>query len=187
MTSVTRVANPRLILGFILMCTLVGVTSFIIGKNSSTSQEEALATAQTTLAVHAPAERRILSSAATYKGSVQVPPSQEINYKGSGIITTVNIREGSLVGPGTLVATVDSNPVIAVLGSDKPIYRDLYPGDSGYDVEAVQEILNQLGYPLAISGKFDENTEKTLETLYKNIGYTSPCQEKVCVLIGTFL
>ena len=187
MTSVSRVANPRLILGFILICTLVGVTSFIIGKSSSSSQEEALATAQTTLAVYAPAERRTLGATATHNGSVQIPPSQDISYNGSGIVTTVNIQEGDTVRPGTLVATVDSNPVIAVLGSDKPIYRDLHPGDTGYDVEAVQEILNQLGYPLAITGKLDENTEKTLETLYRNIGYTSPCGEKVCVLTGTFL
>lgn len=187
MSSISRVANPRLVLGFILTCALVGVPSFIIGKNSSTSQEEALASAQTTFAVHAPAERRALGMTAIYNGSVQVPPSHDISYNGTGIVTTVNIKEGDLVRPGNIVATVDSNPVIAVTGSNKPIYRDLHPGDSGYDVEAIQEILNQLGYRLSITGTFDENTQKTLESLYKNIGYTSPCGEKVCVLTGTFL
>lgn len=187
MSKVNRVANPRLILGFILACTLVAITSFIIGKNSSTSQEEALASAQTTLAVHAQAERRALGTTATYQGSVQVPPSQDITYSGTGIVTTVNVKEGDTVRPGNIVATVDSNPVIAVTGSNKPIYRDLHPGDAGYDVEAIQEILNQLGYRLPVTGRFDENTEKTLDSLYKNIGYTSPCGEKVCVLTGTFL
>lgn len=187
MNRASRVARPRLILSFILICALVGVTSFIIGKNSSTSQEEALASAQTTIDVYAPAERRPLGTTATYTGSVQVPPSQDIAYSGSGIVTTVNVEEGDLIRPGDLVATVDSNPVIAVTGSNKPIYRDLTPGDAGYDVEAIQEILNQLGYRVAITGRFDENTEKTLESLYKNIGYTSPCGEKVCVLTGTFL
>lgn len=187
MSKVKRIDNPQLILGFILVCLLVGVASFIVGKNSSTSQEDALASAQTTFSVYAPAERRVLGDTAIYSGSVQVSASQEINYQGSGVVTTVNIEEGDTVRAGDIVATVDSNPIIAVIGSSKPIYRDLYPGDSGYDVEAVQEILNQLGYRVAVNGKFDEGTEKALERLYKNIGYTSPCGEKICVLTGTFL
>lgn len=187
MNPTRRVANPRLVLGFVLACLLVAVTSFIIGKNSSSSQDEALASAQTTLAVHAPAERRTLGTTATYQGSVHVPPSQDITYKGTGVVTTVAVKPGDTVRPGTLVATVDSNPVIAVTGSNKPIYRDVHPGDAGYDIEAIQEILNQLGYPLTITGKFDEPTEKAAERLFANIGYTSPCGEKICFHTGTFL
>lgn len=187
MRTVSRVANPRLIIGFILVCLLIAVTSFIIGKNSSTSQEEALALAQTSIPVYAAAERRTLGSTSTHNGNVHSLPSQDITYTGTGIVTTVEVEPGDTVTPGTLIATVDSNPIIAVTGSNKPIYRDIHPGDSGYDVEAVQEILNQLGYPLTITGTFDENTEKTAQKLFANMGYTSPCGEKICVLTGTFL
>lgn len=183
----SRVAKPRLILGFILVCALIGLTGFIIGKTSSSNQEEALASAQTSIDVYAAAEIRTLGGTAVFNGTVRNPQAQDITYAGSGVVTTVNIEAGDTVTPGTIIATVDSNPVIATLGSDKPIYRDLHPGDSGYDVEATQEILNQLGYRVAVTGTFDEATEKTAERFFANIGFTSPCGEKICFLTGTFL
>lgn len=182
-----RIARPKLVATFVLTSVLTGTAGYLVGITSTTDQEAALASAQETIDVYAPAEKRVLGEYATFNGTINKPEPHKFNYTGTGTITTVNLQPGDTLVPGTVVATVDSNPVITTFGSDKPIYRDLNPGDTGYDVEAVQEILNKLGYPLRVTGTFDEATEKAAQRLYSTIGFTSPCGEKTCFLTGTFL
>lgn len=187
MSQPKRIARPTLIAGFLVSNLLLAATGYWIGASSTSDQETALATAQTDLKVYAEAQEKTLGQQAIFNGTINKPQSQAYNYQGTGTITTINIAPGQSVTPGTLIATIDSNPVIAALGSSKPIYRDIHPGDSGYDVEAIQEILNSLGYRLPVTGKFDEATENVAKRFFATIGFTSPCGEKICFQAGTFL
>lgn len=182
-----RISRPRLLLAFLAVCVLAGITGFLAGRGLSANQLKAQEVSQQKIPVYAPLGRQELGQTVIFQGYLNSPPTQEYKYRGGGTITTVLLHTGDTVQPGQLVATVDSNPVITAVGSAKPIYRDLKVGDQGYDVEALQEILNQLGYPTPISGKFDDATSKQLAQLYRKVGFTSPCGEEICMLEGTFL
>lgn len=182
-----RISRPRLLLAFLTVCLLAGLIGFVTGRGLSANQLKAQEASQQKIPVYASLERQELGQTAIFQGYLNSPPTQEYKYRGNGTITTALLHTGDTVQPGQLVATVDSNPVITAVGSAKPIYRDLKADDQGYDVEALQEILNQLGYPTPISGKFDEATGKQLAQLYRNVGFTSPCGEEICMLEGTFL
>ncbi|GAB3992798.1 hypothetical protein GCM10029992_02830 [Glycomyces albus] len=70
---------------------------------------------------------------------------------------------------GTVLLEVSGRPMIALPG-DVPAYRDLVEGDSGPDVEQLQQALAWI-YGTPVTGDFDDRTASDLEKLYDNLGY----------------
>ncbi len=77
-----------------------------------------------------------------------------------GTVTSI-VTEGSIVGRGDVLLTVDAEPVVLLLG-EIPSYRALTVGVSGDDVAQLEENLSQLGFGetsgFVADGEFDTAT-----------------------------
>lgn len=77
-----------------------------------------------------------------------------------GTVTWV-AEEGSIIGQGDPLFTVDERPVVLVIG-EVPAYRAMALGDEGSDVAALQRALVDLGHAgdsgFSVEGVFDEDT-----------------------------
>ena len=87
-----------------------------------------------------------------------------------GTVTSI-INVGDHVDPGTIVATIDGAPVVAMLG-DVPSYRDLSTSsDDGIDIRQLESNLVLLGFDpdgeISIDEEFDDATEAAV-TLWEN-------------------
>lgn len=90
------------------------------------------------------------------------------------VVTRVHRAPGELLLPGQALVDVSGRPVIA-LDLRFPLYRDLHPGDTGADVEAVQQSLKSLGlYPGAVDGDFGAGTSAALSRMYVLAGVETP-------------
>lgn len=89
------------------------------------------------------------------------------------VVTAVTVAPGDTLTPGRLLAEVSGRPVFA-LPRDIPLYRDIAPGDVGKDVEALQQVLLDLGHGGGRPGTFDEGTQAALGRLYRDAGYSLP-------------
>lgn len=88
-----------------------------------------------------------------------------------GTLTATNCAVGEEVASGTVFAVIDDTPVVA-LATAVPLWRNLGPGDTGDDVRALQETLNELGHAVAISGTFDDATAGALSQVYASTAPT---------------
>ncbi len=82
-------------------------------------------------------------------------------------------EEGAIIDQGGVLYAVDSRPVVLMLG-DVPAYRALTVGDTGPDVEQLEQALTDLGYAedagLAVDGVFDGQTRAAVILWQADIG-----------------
>lgn len=94
----------------------------------------------------------------------------------TGIVSAIP-SAGSSILPGDVLVEVNGRPVIAYR-IPFPFWRDLSPGDSGRDVEALQKALSDLGLRESDpDGIYGPETQKSVLDLYDIAGYEPP--EKV--------
>ena len=79
-----------------------------------------------------------------------------------------------MIEEGTVVATVDGRPVVALTGST-PLWRDLGPGvDDGADVLAVEQALQRLGFTaefdVTVDGDWTDATTRAVEAFQEHFG-----------------
>ncbi|MBN9612843.1 MAG: hypothetical protein J0H64_05190 [Actinobacteria bacterium] len=88
------------------------------------------------------------------------------------MFTRPGLPVGAKVQPGTVLATVNERPIIAVRGG-MPFYRTLQRGDAGRDVTQLQKFLATRGIDLGgdRSGVFDSGTARAVHAFYSRLGY----------------
>ncbi|GMQ85006.1 MAG: hypothetical protein BMS9Abin07_0571 [Acidimicrobiia bacterium] len=90
-----------------------------------------------------------------------------------GNTVTSVAEEGSIIGQGDVVYTVDARPAVLIIG-DLPAYRAMALGDRGTDVRQLEGALTDLGYADAgtftIDGVFDEDTLSAVLAWQSDIG-----------------
>jgi membrane fusion protein, multidrug efflux system len=90
----------------------------------------------------------------------------------SGTVTTI-ADEGSIAGPGSVLLTIDAEPVVLLIG-EVPAYRALKLGVVGDDVLQLEQALADLGYgndeDFSVDGVFDEATRNTVLAWQRDIG-----------------
>ncbi|MGD9704428.1 MAG: peptidoglycan-binding protein [Acidimicrobiia bacterium] len=91
----------------------------------------------------------------------------------TGTVTTI-LAEGAVVEAGTVVATVDGAPVVALIG-DVPAWRDLSTSASdGVDVRQLEANLVTLGFDpdgeIVVDEEFDEATEDAVTSWEDSLG-----------------
>ena len=74
---------------------------------------------------------------------------------GEGTVTSVDLADGSQVGAGDVVATIDLRPVVVAEG-EVPAFRAMAEGTRGGDVTQLQRLLAGLGFAVDATGVFDE-------------------------------
>ena len=84
------------------------------------------------------------------------------------IVTGLGTRIGDSLAPGAVVTWVNGRPIFAIVGAF-PLYRNLVLGDSGPDMEMLQEALNGLGCDIAVDGSFGGATAACVTSLYRNV------------------
>lgn len=69
----------------------------------------------------------------------------------AGRITSSECAPGAVVESGSILASIDGRPVVA-LATSVPLWRDLREGDRGDDVRSLQTELRRLGYAIVADG-----------------------------------
>lgn len=108
-----------------------------------------------------PARLMDLTESVATRGIVFDSVRVELRGFDGGLVTALAVREGEDVDPGDLLATINDRPVVAVAGLI-PFWRPLRSGDVGRDVERLQEILMQAGFPIQVDGRFGASTRAAL-------------------------
>lgn len=90
------------------------------------------------------------------------------------IVTQHTKQIGQNVESGDVIIYISGQPVFA-LNIPFPLYRDLTPGVSGQDVQALQKELQRLGhYQGNIDGVYGTNTSQAVRKLFQSSGLTPP-------------
>lgn len=91
----------------------------------------------------------------------------------AAVLVKSNMKRGENVEPGMFLAEISGHPVFAMPG-DFPFYRNLTLGDTGEDVAQLQKGLELAGYsPGEVDGKLRPSTQRALEHLLRDAGYSS--------------
>lgn len=93
-----------------------------------------------------------------------IQPPTILHSASSGLVTSVAITPGTPLISGTPALDIDGDSVIA-LRSSAPLWRSLKDGDTGQDVEALQEELSSLGYPIVVDGEVGPHTLRAIADL----------------------
>lgn len=88
-----------------------------------------------------------------------------------GVLTSVDVTHGELVGSGTVLYTVDLRPVVLVEG-EIPVFRDLVIGSQGPDVAQLRAHLQSGGHLRSTrsSTTFDAITELAVKRWQRSLG-----------------
>lgn len=92
-----------------------------------------------------------------------------------GVVTFSELVPGDILEPGSLILRANGRPVF-VIEAPFPFYRDFGGGDTGDDVRALQEGLQDAGYSTGRdrAGFFGAGTKAALTRLYLDAGYDPP-------------
>lgn len=124
-----------------------------------------------------PVERRRLVASIVTRGTARAGDLQEVSLaagaRAPGLVT-VPPEQGNELTEGSVAMEVDGAPVFVFHG-ERPMYRDIGPGDSGPDVRQLEEALERLGLrPGHVDGVYDRATESAVARLYDRAGYAPP-------------
>jgi hypothetical protein len=90
--------------------------------------------------------------------TVGLAPGETLEAPSDGRITASSCEPGRPLGSGEPLVSIDGKPVVA-LATEIPLWRDLSRGTQGPDVQALQSELERLGFELAVTGRFDSETQ----------------------------
>jgi peptidoglycan hydrolase-like protein with peptidoglycan-binding domain len=117
-----------------------------------------------------------------YDGELTGGSTQSLLAGADGTVTSA-LQLGDLVGRGTVVATVDAEPVVAMYG-DSPFWRALESGDEGADVLQLEANLSALGFTangeMTVDTDFTSSTADAVEAWELSLGI----EETGDVLLG---
>lgn len=116
-----------------------------------------------------PIERVAFTDAQQVEVTVQPGSTRPVNSPVSGTITGTDCKTGTPLTTGSVVLEVNQRPVIAMV-THAPLFRELVGGETGADVEAVQESLRQAGYDVSSSGRYDWATRAAVDAFLRERG-----------------
>ena len=158
---------------------LLAIVSGFVGSSfASPNQQAAEAKAPPFTPITAPVRFNILQATVAIRANVV--DSRQTSFGvpddiGSDlpVVTQLNVRQGSEVDDGTWIMAIAGRPIIAMAGSI-PAFRDMSLGESGIDIEELQQNLHQLGFGTGsdAEGVFGEGTEGAVRQLYAHLGFT---------------
>lgn len=178
--SPPRPGRPkRFLVGWVATSCVIGLVAFVVGGLMRSPWEGAVLNSSADPAVTAQVSTREFSdTVATATGTasagvttdvVPIPPAS-----GRAVVTAVHASAGSVLRPGHALADVSGRPLVA-LALPFDLYRDLAPGDSGPDVEALQQALADAGLSTgAVDGTFGPRTSAAIRALYAQSALASP-------------
>jgi peptidoglycan hydrolase-like protein with peptidoglycan-binding domain len=155
------------------------VGAFLVGNHVRSPWEDARENADTTIVASAEVVTGDLApESATLAARVTLGRVTPVTVTApddvQAVITQQRVNPGDPVHSGSALVDLADRPVIA-LELPFPLYRDLYAGDSGADVTAVQQALADIGeYTGRVDGVFGPATQSALRKLYAAVGAIPP-------------
>jgi hypothetical protein len=149
----TRVRRPgrwvSLIVTVVVGIGLIGGGWFAASVFTSPEQRAAAAAPPAAAPILAEVESGNLLDTRTLSGTIRPTDAFDAVLVAAGggsrsVVTSLNVSKGASVAIGSVVATVNGQPVFA-LQSPFPLYRDIGVGDSGVDVRSLQDSLKSMG------------------------------------------
>ncbi len=163
-----------------------GVLALVVGSSSIAwfAGRRVASPAEVAARTQAPAPSRItvavtktvLSSTLISRGLVRYGEPKPVVLAQSALKTTAPLLtaapvKGAELKEGTKALEIGGRPVLVLEGA-LPTFRDMRPGDTGVDVQQLEEALGRLGYsPGTADGIFDSATEKAVSSWYRAVGY----------------
>ena len=130
------------------------------------------------------------------------PSAATLTAGSGGVLTTLDVPTGDLVGEGSRILTVNLRPVIVAQGA-VPAFRALAQGTVGADVAALQAFLTRVGFDAgAPDGRFDTGTATAVRAWQRSIGISQtgvvelgdvvftqvlPARVRMTVTVGTIV
>ncbi len=165
------------LIAVLVLVVAVAAASWYAGTQIESPAEAAARTAPPTPSpILTPIEERVLTTEIITRGTSRFERPRTLNLvpsnlKGSPGIVTTTEPDGTVIESGNVMMTASQRPVF-VLEGEIPVYRDLVPGISGADVRQLETALAGLGLdPGEIDGRFDQQTAKAVEDLYRRGGF----------------
>jgi len=122
-------------------------------------------------------ERRDLADVLTVSGEVRRDETKKINSAVDGKVSQISVEDGDTVEAGDGVFALDGRTAVAVAG-DFSFYRQLTVGSVGPDVQQLETILNDNGYPISdVDTLFTEQTRSALAKWQFDRGYSGSANE----------
>jgi Putative peptidoglycan binding domain len=163
-----------------------GVLALVVGSSSVAwfAGRKVASPAEVAARTQAPAPSRItvavaktvLSSTLISRGLVRYGEPKPVVLAQSALKTTAPLLtlapvKGAELKEGTKALEIGGRPVLVLEGA-LPTFRDMRPGDTGVDVQQLEDALGRLGYsPGSADGVFDGATEKAVSSWYRAVGY----------------
>lgn len=105
--------------------------------------------------------------------ALTLKPSFAITTPASGRLTRYVCQVGEPLASGTSAMSIDGEPVLT-LSTAVPLWRDIAVGDSGSDVQAVQDELVRLGFAINADGTLGAGSLSALTQLLHTAGSLTP-------------
>ncbi len=123
----------------------------------------------------APVEFRVLRSTLFTRGTVRFGSPRVVTLPASAIkvgslVVTKPPTKDDVLTEGSKAGDIGGRPVL-VLEGEKPMYRDIRPGDRGEDVTALKASLRRLGYESSGGDAFDRSAERAVSEWMRASGY----------------
>ena len=143
------------------------VAAFMLGSSGSDGADQAAGQ----VVVPRPVERLTLQDLLTISGELRRDELQTINSAVDGKVSSVLVADGDTVNVGDTLFDLDGRSAVAVDG-DFAFFRALDVGSDGPDVEQLERILSNQGYPVgSIDRLFTESTRRGLSQWQFDQGY----------------
>lgn len=124
-------------------------------------------------------EETIVRASIVLRGTVAAQQEFDVSAtaseSGVSVVTEIMQGQGSSFDPGDVLVEVSGRPILALAGA-KPAYRDIRPGDAGYDVAQLQMTLADLGFSVRGDnfGEYGRRTKAGVQAFYESRGYAAP-------------
>jgi peptidoglycan hydrolase-like protein with peptidoglycan-binding domain len=162
-----RQPSPARWIGLMAAALFLGVSIGWAGATVFGSPKTALSSEKFT---YVRAVKGAVGSSINLSTSVSWTPAPAANNLASGIVTTVNIQAGQEVTSGTVLYSVDMQPVTIAQG-DIPSFETMSEGTVGPDVAQLQRMLSTLGYFNATAtGVFSRATARAVKAWQTRLG-----------------
>ncbi|MGV9182751.1 peptidoglycan-binding protein [Arcanobacterium canis] len=175
-----RFKNPWIIVTALAFIMAI-VVAFIVGYFVRSPNEAAISNSKNTPVITTVVEKRTLESPQTpVKGISSTGSTYDVfppSSQGTAVVTAQLVKQGERVHSGTLLGRISGRPIIA-LHLPFSLYRDILPGATGDDVQAIQRALKEARlYAGAIDGQYGIATQKAIRNLYTRVKEQPPTLE----------
>ncbi|GEM_PF-771914 len=178
MTRPSRRGPAVWITALCVLSAVVIAASFLAGTLVESPWEEAVANAERVPAVTAQVtQRSVARDVVAVQGTYSAGTVDEVRVAGedvAGVVTAQKRQPGESVVSGDVLGEVSGRPVVG-LSLTFRLYRDIAPGDTGPDVEQLQQALAALGlFEGQPDGEYGRRTVTAVDALYRRVGYRPP-------------